>query len=251
MRQEQQVAPSLNRLLFCLFWFCSACFGSEKITAVMITGMLPARHPMAELAVQSFFAQTYPNKNLLIINHGEGRFAPHPLIAEIKVPRESILGQMRNYALDALEEGAVWVQWYDDDWHHPSAIEEQYKVLIERKADLCCLSRQIQYAFAIDAAWEMKGPLHGTVMERKIKKIRYPEQQRAEYTALYKQYCNEANVVRWVNPAYYYIRFIHGKNTWNAAHFQLGTKTNGLWNLSKENFDYLSAILPLYRGLAP
>lgn len=231
-----------------LVFSLSSCFASERIVALMITGKSPERRLLAELSIQSFLNQTYPNKHLLIINDGEESFntTSSDLITEIKLPTRHSLGYLRNVALDTLEEDSVWIQWDDDDWHHHSVMEEQYKIFLDTRADMCIMNKQIQYASKLDAAWVKQGPLVGTPMGRKKKAIRYPELPREEDTIFWLDFKKKYKVVEWNNPAYYYIRFIHGNNTWDEGHFGLEHKTEGDWDLSKKNRDYLSSILPLY-----
>ncbi len=227
------------------------CFGSETITAIMITGKTPFHLPFARLSIASFLEQTYPHKCLLIVNDGEtllGPFESHSIV-EIKLDRKYNLGQLRNIGLDCIAENALWIQWDDDDWHHPQIIEEQYEFLISQNADLCCLKKQVQYAFAINGAWETRHTLFGTAMGRKKRDLKYPEIALSEDAIYFDAYAKKYRIAQWNNPPHYYLRLIHGHNSWDDRHFHLEKKRRDEWCISEESKNYLRSILPLYSGL--
>src|SRR5262249_20150162 len=147
-------------------------------------------HRLALRSIDSFLAQTYSRKHLLIVNDGEQSFdfLNSSLATELKLDRKYTLGELRNIALDWLPENALWIQWDDDDWRHPNLIEEQTHYLLSQKADLCCLTSQIQYAFSIDAAWEVRRPLEGTILCRKKENMAYPPIPKGEDTIFFCLY---------------------------------------------------------------
>ncbi len=232
---------------FFLSLLCLSVCASEKIIAIMVTGKCPERRALAELAARSFLEQTYPNKELLIINDGQESWGKivSPEIREVRVAEKCTLGRLRNIGLECLEEDAVWVQWDDDDFHHPLAMQEQYRILAETRASACCMRSQIQYALKKNAAWEMHGLIPGTIMCRKKKEILYPEIARDEDMEFLKQYLRYG-VIPWNNPAHYYIRLIHEYNTWEEDHFRLEERKCGEWELQSEEKKYLESLLPHY-----
>jgi len=237
----------LSALLFLLF---SNLFGeSEIIYGVMITGKDSFHHALALCSVRSFLEQTYPNKHLIIINDGTESFAEFDpvLVTEIKLERKQILGALRNCALAHLPENSLWIQWDDDDWHHPNTIQEQYNYLIAQEADMCCMTRQVQYAFARNAAWPVYRMIEGTILARK-KEILYPEIAKGEDSLFFDAYREKYRVVGWNNPAHYYIRLIHGHNTWHEAHFGLAFHQKNMWEISGEARNYLQHVLTHYQA---
>src|ERR1700743_454328 len=71
------------------------------VTAVMITGMHIARYALARVALECFKNQTYPNKELLIINHGpESLSCGDSRIHEVRVKKKEweTVGDLRNLA---------------------------------------------------------------------------------------------------------------------------------------------------------
>lgn len=223
--------------------------GYEKIYAIMITGKDTYHEKLARCGVLSFLFQTYPNKHLIVINDGEYSLdCNSEEITEVKLEKKYVLGALRNIGLQQVPEHALWIQWDDDDWRHPSLIEEQYNFLKAHDADLCSLKNQLQYAFRINSAWGVTRPwIEGTILCRKKNDVWYPEKKLSEDTVFYDSYCKKYKSVVWNNPIYYYLRFIHGHNSWHDNHFNLSKKNSNEWLISKVAQEYLSEILPYYK----
>lgn len=113
------------------------------VCAIMLTRDRPA---MAKRAVESFRAQTYANKSLLIWDTGPDHEVRW-LAREFRVAEESIhhvedvpdfsIGELRNRANDwpHAREADIIVHWDDDDWSHPNRIAEQVALLQSSGAD--------------------------------------------------------------------------------------------------------------------
>ena len=238
---------------------------TEKIHGVMITGKDVHHEKLARLSVKSFVEQTHPNKKLLIINDGEYSLSDlnSNEVEEIRVDNSDgklKLGGLRNVAFDYMQEGDVWVQWDDDDWRHPNLLETQYKYLIDNNVTACFLYKQVRYFFALNHAkpfnrgrprprqGNRKYGIWGTIMARFDGNCElYPNLAKAEDDHIYPH--QQINSVQ--TPAHYYIRFIHGYNTWKIHHFTGGNpnfekiNTNN-WKLNKADTAYLKLVLPLY-----
>lgn len=80
----------------------------------MVTGKPRGMAGLPQMAVRCFLNQTYENKELLIINHGEEKFKGKN-VREIKVNKTDSLhiGQLRNMAFDAAQ--GDWLMTFDDD----------------------------------------------------------------------------------------------------------------------------------------
>ena len=103
------------------------------VTAVMLTGDVPARRPLAYFAIEAFLAQTYVSSQLLIINQGRPFNIQHDRIREYMVSGEHFisptLGQLRNLGID-FADADYTIVWDDDDYHHPQRIEAQIGPLL-------------------------------------------------------------------------------------------------------------------------
>jgi len=81
--------------------------------------------------------QTYPNKELIIIDDGQEDYAP--ILADVPAGElryikldpapGQVLGTLRNRSLEEAT-GDFKAQWDDDDWYHPERIERQAQVLM-------------------------------------------------------------------------------------------------------------------------
>jgi glycosyltransferase involved in cell wall biosynthesis len=225
----------------------------EEIYAVMITGKDDFHKSLAEKSIQSFLLQTYPNKHLIIINDGNYSLGDSKcdLITEIKLDKKHILGALRNIGIKQIPKNGIYVQWDDDDWHHPDLMAKQYNYMMSKTADGCILQREVMYCFHANVAW-VSSPDNGkigTIMCRMKGDVFYPELAKAEDDVFLSDYQKKYKVVTWNNPPLYYLRFVHGHNTWDDEHFNIKRFRKNTWLLPESARCYLSKIVPLYGSL--
>jgi len=197
----------------------------------MCTG-LPARKHLAAAAVQSFYAQNYPNRDLLILNHSKDdpqqfqltAMLPAPpegvVVRELLVERFPTLGQMRSAALDLLRKDTQFVvQWDDDDWSHPARISRQMNYLqAARNPGACCvLGSQIRYSWPHNTAFKHVNPesgIAGTILHPNDGN-RYPERHTGEdsefLTVNYVERHKHVVLCDLEQPELY-LRFFHAGN---------------------------------------
>jgi glycosyltransferase involved in cell wall biosynthesis len=120
------------------------------ITAVMVTGLKRGIAGLPKMAVECFLNQTYKEKELLIVNHGNETYAGKG-IREIKVKKtESMhVGALRNLAFDAAKSDWLLI-WDDDDWHHPNHMA--YQAERTPKGRMSLLQNRIQHDFESECA---------------------------------------------------------------------------------------------------
>ena len=108
----------------------------KSITAVMVTGKPRGMAGLPQMAVRCFLNQTYENKELLIINHGQETFNGEN-IREIKVSKTDAMpiGALRNLAFEAAR-GDWLVTWDDDDSQHPDRLAWQVERTPEGRMSL-------------------------------------------------------------------------------------------------------------------
>ena len=84
--------------------------------------------------------------------------------------------------------------------------------------------------------------------------LRYENWKTREDTTFVKR-LGKKNRSVVLSPPHYYIRFIHGNNTWPTSHFMgSAPKRVGIfkdthrdnWDIDEDGKDYLKKILPLY-----
>jgi glycosyltransferase involved in cell wall biosynthesis len=102
------------------------------------------RHDMTARAIQSFLAQDYPNKYLIVWDTGKIKYAPpfvydHFGIVIYHRTAGPSVGILRNQA-NAMAEADIIVTWDSDDVSHPARISEQVALLQKcgRRADVVC-----------------------------------------------------------------------------------------------------------------
>jgi hypothetical protein len=192
------------------------------VSCLMVTGRRPG---LAALAIGAFRRQSYPNRELVIIDDsgderigamlGEGDVS----IRWVRVPPESKpLGALRNRAL-AEAGGELLCQWDDDDLSAPGRIERQVRALAVTGADACGLSRvQLWWpgrdwiATSSNRLWEC------ALLWRRGAIKAYPEIRSGEDTPPVKELAARGSVVMIEAPGLYtYIH--HGQNTFSDAHW--------------------------------
>lgn len=192
------------------------------VSAIMITGKCRSRDDLARIAVQCFLDQSYPEKELVVINDGRQSFLRRkdPSVREIRLRKSSTitLGDLRNVGL-ANARGELVIQWDDDDWHHPRRMEVQ--VASWEKGAAVLLGEQIRYSFPHRRAfvYRRRSGIEGTILHERLAKLRYPSVVRGEDTQFLAQF-RSRRIVEYHEPLY--VRFFHRANTWGISHIMRG-----------------------------
>ncbi len=201
--------------------------GIPRVSCLMVTAN---RKRLAERAVACFQNQTYPNRELVVIDDGQEDYSPlfrdiDPAdVTYVRIPRTSslVLGTLRNIALQYAE-GDYIVQWDDDDWYHPERIAAQ-AVFLDQGYDACCLSASLMHLdnpdfFSLPYIGYLPDGIPGSIMHRRSKNIRYPEYRRAEDTVYLREWMKRRYIKLPKEHAGLFIRCFHGTNTWEEEHF--------------------------------
>jgi glycosyltransferase involved in cell wall biosynthesis len=104
------------------------------MTYPLVTVMMLShnRRQFIETAISCFLSQTYPNKELVIVDSLEYRIADllpsHPRLTYVAVPAATVAGAKRNIACE-LAKGEIICSMDDDDWSSPSRIQSQMEHL--------------------------------------------------------------------------------------------------------------------------
>ena len=190
----------------------------HPIYAIMITGKDTCRTEYAKLAVQNFFNQTYPNKYLIIINHGHRNVMPQsninlPNVIEIYIDKKHMkLGDLRNIALEIVPYNALWMPWDDDDYRAPELMFELYKKV--KHNILVSLSTRCEYNKLTEYIWQIFMH-HGMpiFLAKKHYKLRYLSKDTMEDTQILTDAKSIGHVKIIKNKPDIYIRLIHNNNT--------------------------------------
>ena len=198
----------------------------------LISCIMPThnRRGFIPLALTCFEAQSYPRKELVVIDDGadtvsdllEGRAG----VRYARVAHRMTIGAKRNLACD-LAQGEIIAHWDDDDWYGPRRLAEQAAPLIAQSCDVTGLVNTHVLEMPAARFWTLSGDLHhrmfvgdihgGTLMFRKSllrQGIRYPEANLAEDAALIRQFTQRRKHIQRVTEAGLFVYVRHTSNTW-------------------------------------
>lgn len=202
----------------------------DKLPLVSCLMVTANRLRLCQRAIRCYNRQTYPNRELIVVDDGEQDLTPalatvpEDKLTHVQLPsnRNYVLGQLRNVALDAAS-GAFRTQWDDDDWYHPKRIERQVQVM-RKGYDACCLRGTLMH---VDSPKFVHQPyigylpdgVPGTIMHRRDSDIRYPEMRREEDTEYLEEWRRRRYALLSLSDTHLFIRCFHGSNTWEKNHF--------------------------------
>jgi glycosyltransferase involved in cell wall biosynthesis len=208
------------------------------VSCLMVTAN---RASLARRAIQCFLAQTWSNRELIIVDDGckdyrdmlaNALSAPshHVVSGGPPIRYERIahnparrLGELRNMTLD-LARGDYCTQWDDDEWYHPERIERQLAALESgRSAGACVLRDTLMHLATPDFAAHpyrtgLRNGTPGTILHRRTT-VRYPNVSKGEDSLFRQALSKTSPVVVLADQAHLFIRCFHGKNTWDRRHF--------------------------------
>ena len=189
------------------------------------------RASIAQRAVRCFAAQTWSERELVIVDDGEEDYGPMlaPWIAggarihyhRLPPSANRTLGEARNISLEA-GAGEFLVQWDDDDWYHPDRIAVQ--MAATDRLDVVLLDYTLMH---LDTAEFVLHPYRtnlsrgtpGTVLHRRGP-VRYPELAKGEDSKYLTTLLRRFRTGKLETPhSHLFIRCFHGQNTWDRNHF--------------------------------
>jgi hypothetical protein len=206
---------------------CSKCvrnehmvgYESEKpIYCLMVTGKDNIRYQFAKKSIMNFLIQTYKNKHLIIINHGDKQLVSmnNNLVTELMVHKANkTLGDLRNISLNHVPEKAIFTTWDDDDWRSSDYLQKLYNVLISNNAEMVMIRNRLEYNLNNNSVW--KASLNSgflTFFMFKDNRLRYSSQNTLEDQIIKTDaYKIGKRVIVYDNDPTIYVRYIHKNNT--------------------------------------
>jgi glycosyltransferase involved in cell wall biosynthesis len=188
------------------------------------------RRAFIPLALTCFRAQTYSNKELVVIDDGSDPVADllqdSPDVRYVRIPQRLTIGAKRNLACREAQ-GEIIAHWDDDDWYAPDRLERQIAPIAEGQADMTGLANRFVLEMPLGQFWTTTDHLHrrmfvgdvhgGTlVYSRSILNgsIRYPEINLAEDAFLIREALRRnKRLLRLENSgSFVYLR--HARNAW-------------------------------------
>jgi glycosyltransferase involved in cell wall biosynthesis len=195
----------------------------------------------AELAIECFRSQTYPNRELVIVSASKNGEV-EALVASLGDPNIRFveadpmpLGDLRNISVAAAR-GALLCIWDDDDLYHPRRLEVQVTELLNAGASAHFLSgvylwwpaRRILVPLA-------DNPIEATMIARREVVPRYASAGVREDTPLLSD-LKGRGTISVTNQPELYCYVVHGQNTSDPAHFEflLGGAQNAVADYDSE-----------------
>jgi glycosyltransferase involved in cell wall biosynthesis len=212
-----------------------------RISCLMVTY---DRLTLAKCAIRSFAAQSYPEKELIIVSDGEERFrrALERYVAALALngvrfvypgPERRSLGHLRNLSVEAAA-GDLICQWDDDDYSHPDRLMRQAEELIRNDAGACLFTDHLHFieekGLLSWVDWSLGREtvsgaaqlLPGTLMMRRDPRFRYPEDgpyaRQGEDSVLLDDIYRAMKVAHLRGAGYMYLYTFHGRNTFSREH---------------------------------
>lgn len=198
----------------------------------LISCIMPThnRRAFLSLALDSFLAQTYPNRELVVIDDGADAVGDVlqdvPGVRYVRMAKRATIGAKRNMACEAAR-GELIAHWDDDDWYGPGRLAYQAESLNRGQCDLNGLVSSHVLEMPAALFWTISRELHrrmfvgdihgGTLMFRKelwLQGVRYPEVNLAEDAALVRQCTQRKKRLLRLDDAGVFLYLRHGRNTW-------------------------------------
>jgi len=213
-----------------------------------------SRWDFLRLAVADFLRQDWPQRELVIVHAGGDGFharlleltREHADIRCVRVPPGTVLGEMRNAAIDAAR--GDWVcQWDDDDRHHPERLRRQFEHACRVGADCAFLTDQLHlFLPSGDATWDdwqreayPMNLIQATLLARRAVLCRYPPVQRGEDTAQFVGLLRAGNkIARLSDHGWLYVYVTHADNVSGYEHHRAIADAkghSGAYLLNNEN----------------
>lgn len=214
------------------------------------------RLSLAQRAIRSYAAQTYADRELVIVTDGEPSFRAalecfvekeevHNVRFVYPAERGLCLGTLRNMSWEAAR-GEIVCQWDDDDVSHPDRLRLQAGYMFGQDARACFLADHLQYMedshMLCWIDWtkggHSQGPSRvapGTGMIYRDVLCRYPESgpkaRVGEDSVLLWSLYESVPVAEFSHHGYLYLYHYHGRNTYSREHhYRLSNcRTTNAW----------------------
>ncbi len=129
------------------------------VSCVMPTADRPHFVPQA---VAYFLRQTYPNRELIIVDDGIEPIAnllpDDPHIRIIRLEQKMSIGAKLNLGF-AQAKGQIFAKWDDDVWTAPWRLSYQAAAILKHKADICATENCLHYDLKTGKAWHSVRPI--------------------------------------------------------------------------------------------
>jgi len=186
---------------------------------------------MLKNSINCFEAQSYPNKQMVIvcqerdvatIEFLRANRAAHIKVVEVELGSKRTLGALRNLGIES-SDGSFICVWDDDDWHDIDRLKNQYSVL-EQGRYLGSILRSI---LVLDATTDKLYRSHSRNWEctllcdrRLFAERMYDLKEKGEDSPVVQHFMKKGYLCQTSSSPELYVYVFHGRNTWDRVHFQ-------------------------------
>jgi glycosyltransferase involved in cell wall biosynthesis len=177
-----------------------------------------SRLPFSRVAAACFEAQSYPNRELVIVSTDLGSMAPGlnvPGARFFPASPDLLLGDLRNLSVQKAR-GQYVAIWDDDDWYHRDRLSLQLAAIGDRNGSTLL---RMTFAWPSRESYFVTGEhrCEPTLLARRpyLLCYPYPSLPRGEDTEV----ISRLELARLDRPDLY-VYNVHGGNTWPPEHFQ-------------------------------
>lgn len=222
------------------------------VSCICVTHKKPA---FLKRAIGCFLAQTYENKQLVVLYEDHDlatchfvemeHFPANVKLVKVSGSPKRTLGTLRNMAIEA-SEGLYVCQWDDDDWYHKDRLVCQFDAIVKAKTAGSILTQWLVFDYGNSKAYMSNiRSWEGSIMCSKefILKKGYDNVPRGEDTSLINYLTERKSLAFINNMAGLYIYVYHGSNTWTFNHF------NEIFNHSRKLFTHSNMIKEILDGI--
>ncbi|GAB5554778.1 MAG: hypothetical protein Sapg2KO_43690 [Saprospiraceae bacterium] len=226
---------------------------SKELPLVSCLLVTKNRFQQAKKAIHCFLAQSYPNRELIIIDDGLDTQLRN-WVEELKedqvhffhLPAEGKkLGVLRNLSREYAQ-GAYIAQWDDDDFSHSNRLLFQMIMIVKFNLDGCTLQReQLWFPKKQKLAYSNRRLWEGAMVCSNEKLPAYHERKRGEETDAVTHLALNGTIALLDFPELYTYCF-HGSNTFDEPHFEQ------IWQMASFHFpdnEYQNKIRSLEKHL--
>lgn len=195
----------------------------DFVSCLMVTRGRPR---LAWQAIRCFLRQSHGARELLIVSDDPDdvleravRRLSHPLIRWLGLPDDGLpLGALRNRAV--AESRGRWIcQWDDDDLSHPDRLALQLQAIQRAGSTACVLSRTlIWWPHLMRLGVGPRRACENTLICRRSRLPSYPALRRGEDTPVVVELAQRGQLIALDLPRLY-VYVAHGRNTFDAPHF--------------------------------
>ena len=197
--------------------------GCPLVSCLMVTR---ERLALAQRAIQCFRRQTYPNRELVVIDDDPSDELKHwidalqdPQIRHVRLSGNKTLGELRQISMREAR-GEYVAVWDDDDIYHPERLQMQMLSISTLSVDACFLHRHLLWSperrYLCISAYRL---CEGTMVAKKEKLSAYQALDKGEDTLLCHELIKKSDIALCDGPGLY-IYVFHGRNTWGTTHFK-------------------------------